>query len=105
MRQYTSFQPVHNLEPRNPAEVRVVIRHENGGQGHGMRGNEQVLGTDGLSGTFQFLSDAPVMWRALDRIVIVQAKRRQHLSNGRHLFVVSAAEPGAKFQFRNRDGR
>ncbi len=85
------LQPIHYLEARNSPEVRLVVRHKNRVQRQGVRGDQRVFRIDRLTDSFQFIANQPIMSRALDRIIVKQLERREHLANAFHFDVVSTA--------------
>jgi len=81
-----------------------VAGHQGGAQGEGMGGDQEIHRANRVAGLLQFMSNAAIVRRAGDAVVIEDLKRREELVNGGDLRFIVAAVVCPEFQLRNGDG-
>ncbi len=72
------MQPVFNSQSRHAPKLSLIVGDQNGLDGEGMSGDEQIIGADNGSPAFELCPDLPVM--DIDRAI--QWQDRHAVQNG-----------------------
>ena len=74
------LRPVLDPQPRNASEFSLVVRHQDGAHASSMRGDQEVVGADGLTALLECVANLSVMCSCLlpeREDVQIEPKRRQ----------------------------